>query len=243
MRKILVVSLVLFACGMCYSQDNVGKFSWYGEIHSGLQATLNDNPYTAQIKPGYDTKPFDSSRYYSAYFKNQLPVELVIGAKNKKGLQYQFNAAYYVARMALSNTVGQTSGGDYLLGKAHLIALSAFALLDYNMLNGNYKSKIHFMGGVGPNIIIPANISLDPATSSHFGISAFEKNISFNVDLKIVLNIDINEHFYVANSLAFTIPVSGNMGKIQMSDNSAYSTQNPVKTNSIALTTGIGFHL
>src|SRR5450755_2845096 len=109
----LIIILAFCFATKSYSQEKKGFF-WFGELHAGLQATLNDRPLNAQIKAGYESKPFDSSRHYSAYFKNQVPIEMTVGLNNKKGFQFQLDASYCSMKAALSNPPDVSGNEEYL---------------------------------------------------------------------------------------------------------------------------------
>ncbi|HLK29646.1 MAG TPA: hypothetical protein VKT28_13805 [Puia sp.] len=224
-----------------YSQET-RSFSWFGELHTGWQATLNDRPLVAQIKTGYESKPFDSSKHYAAYFKNQVPIEVTVGINNKKGFQFQLDASYYSMKVALSNPPDVSGDEEYLFGNADMLSLKASAFLDYASLNGDVsKSRFHFMSGVTTGVIIPLSMQMNDATAKHFGISSFQKNIVWIAGFQFLLNIDINKNLYVPNSAGFVFPISGNMGQMQMQNNSGYTSGEPVKINSFKISTGIGF--
>ncbi|HVM87986.1 MAG TPA: hypothetical protein VMT76_07335 [Puia sp.] len=239
-KTFFILGAYFMYSGICFSQQD--KWSWFGEIHAGWQATLNAYPYTAQIKPGYENKPFDSSLHYSAFFKNQVPVQLIIGTNTHKGLQFQFSAAYYSMKMALSNPPDVSANENYLFAQSDITALRAYGLIDYHSLfSESSNSKLHFLSGISAGAIIPLNANLDLATKEHFGIESFKKNVAWNLGLDFIMNIDMSRRIYIANSLNAVIPIAGNMGEIQMKNNSLYSAGSPVKITSLTLYTGIGF--
>ena|ERR1022692_3340973 len=244
MKKLILFFIVIFPpfcfATKSYSQEKKGVF-WFGELHAGLQSTLNDRPLVAQIKTGYESKPFDSSKHYSAYFKNQVPIEMTVGLNNKKGFQFQLDASYYPMKAALSNPPDVSGNDEYLFGNAQMLSLKTSALIDYASINGDAsKSRFHFMSGISTGVLMPLSMQMNDATAKHFGIGTFQKNIVWNVGLELILNIDISKYVYVANTAGFMFPLLGNMGQMQMQSNSAYSSGDPVKINSFKISTGIG---
>jgi len=245
MKKMILWSLFVCICSITksYSQEKK-EVSWFGELHVGLQATLNDRPLIAQIKTGYESEPFDSSKHYSAYFQNQVPIEMTVGLNNKKGFLFQLDASYYSMRIALSNPPDVSKNEEYLFGTANMLSLKTSAFLDYISIGGNVsKSRFHFMSGISTGIIFPMSIQMNDATAKHFGISSFQKNSVWTAGFQVLLNIDISKKFYIANNAGFVFPIVGNMGQMRMQNNSGYISGDPVKINSFKISTGIGVRL
>ena len=236
-----ILLLLLSSSTTCFSQNKNG-LTWYGEVHAGWQATLNAFPYSAQLKEGFENKPLDSAKHYAAYFKNQVPVELTVGADNGKGLRCQFSANYFSMKMALSNPPDVQGNEEYLLADAHIISTKVHVLMDYSSLSGPSTSNVHFIGGLWTGLTIPLAMQMNTITTNHFGISTFQKNIVWDAGLELILNIDFSKKFYIANSMSFALPVSGNFGEIKMQNNSSYTAGDPVKTTSFSITSGIGMH-
>jgi len=242
MKKIITFFFFISLCfiAISYSQEKKAAL-WFGELHTGLQATLNDRPLIAQIKTGYESKPFDSSKHYAAYFKNQVPIEMTFGFNNKKGLQLQFDASYYSMKIALSNPPDIAGDEEYLFGTADILSLKTSAFLDYASINGAVsKSRFRFMSGITTGVIIPLSIQMNDATAKHFGINSFQKNIVWVAGFQLLLNIDIVKNLYMVNNAGFVFPVCGNIGQMQIQNNSGYISGNPVKINSFKISTGIG---
>jgi hypothetical protein len=242
MKKIFSISFFITLSASCFSQEK--QISWFGEIHAGWQATLNEYPYTAQIKSGYENKPFDSSLHYAAFFKNQIPVQAVVGLNNGKGLQYQFSATYFAMKMALSNPPDISGNENYLFATSHILGLRGHILLDYSSLfKESKKSRLHLLSGISAGVVIPLDARLDEVTANHFGIQSFKRNIVWNLGLDFMLNIDLSKHFYITNHLNAVIPIAGNIGEIKMQSNSSYAAVNVLKITSLTISTGIGFRL
>ncbi len=223
-----------------FSQEKRSAF-WFGELHAGWQVTLNDRPFNAQIKPGYESTPFDSSKRYSAFFKNQVPVDMLLGINNRKGLQFQLGVSYYTLHVALSNPPDNVGNEECLFGKAGILSAKASALIDYASINGDvYNARFQLMGGFSTGLIVPLSMRMNDVTVKHFGISSFQKNMVWTLGLELLLNININKHWYVANAAGFTFPIEGNIGKIQMKSSSTYSAGDVIKINSFKVSTGIG---
>lgn len=242
MKKIILLLVIASVCfsATTFSQESK-PVSWFGELHVGWQATLNDRPLTAQIKEGYESKPFDSSKHYAAYFKNQIPVEISIGLNNHKGFQFQAGISYYQMKIALSNPPDVPGNEDYLFGNSNMLSLKTSAFIDYASLNTDAGSgRLHLMGGFSTGVIVPLSVKLDDATAAHFGISSFQKKIVWTAGIELLLNIDISRRIYIANASGFVFPIAGNMGKMMMQKNSIYSSGDPVKINALHISTGMG---
>lgn len=237
--------LLAFAASVCfpttsYSQEKKAVY-WFGELHAGWQATLNDRPLSAQLNPGSEAKPFDSSKHYLAYFKNQVPVEMTVGFNNRKGFQFQLGVSYYSMNVALSNPPGVSGNEEYLFGNAGMFSAKVCGMIDYASLGSNRGSgRFHFIAGFSTGVTLPLSVRLDEATAKHFGIGSFQKSVVWTAGLELLMNIAISRHWYIANSVGFIFPIAGNIGQMQMQNNSAYSAGDPVKINSFKISTGIG---
>jgi len=245
--------LIFFLLPFIISQGSVFQIfsqvghgiSWYGELHAGFQATLNDHSYTAQIKSGYEGIPFDSSEHYAAYFKNQIPVEALLGMDNGKGFQFQIQLGYYGARMALSNPPQLPSNTAYQFGRVAILAGNVSALIDFGALSAatGTRQRIHFLSGISTGLSMPISFQMNQATAKHFGIGSFQSNLTWTAGLDFRLNVDISRRFYIANAAGLSFALAGNTGKLLMQANSQYIATDPIKTDIFIISTGIGFHL
>jgi hypothetical protein len=240
--KALAIFLVLL-CPIitCFPQDS-SKFQWIGEVHSGWQATMNEYPYTAQIKAGLENKAYDTSIHYSAFFRNQVPIQVMFGLNNRKGLQILFSATYFTMRMALSNPPDIAGGENYHFGQAHLLSLRVHGLIDYNTLFGQTnKGMVHFMSGISAGETIPYYVKLSNSTAEHFGIESFQCHTDWTLGIDFMVNIDLSKHLYIANTVNATIPIAGNLGNIQMQSGSSYQSGKPVSISNFSLFSGLGW--
>src|SRR5579862_4824959 len=232
---------LLFLSTSSFSQSK-SEPSWYSEVHAGWQTTLNAFPYSAQLKQGFTNKPLDSSGHYAAYFKDQLPIEITVGMDGRNGFKCQFTASYYSMKIALNNPPDVQDNEEYLLANAHLLSMKTHLLMDYSSLGGSGTNNIHFIGGMWTGITIPVSMNMNAATTNHFGIGSFQKNMVWTTGLELILTIDISKKFYITNAMSFEVPISGNFGQIKMQDNSSYTAGDPVKTTSFSLLSGVGMH-
>ncbi|MBS1667370.1 MAG: hypothetical protein JST58_08340 [Bacteroidetes bacterium] len=245
MKKLIFFLLPFFAlCAFHLNgfSQKAKALSWFGELHGGFQSTLNDQTYSAQIRSGYVEKGYDSSEHYSAYFNNQVPIEIAVGFQNKKGLRILFSGSYYQIKMALSNPPQVTGYQEYQFGKAAIFTFKSAAYLDYSAIDAlaNEKSKVHFMTGFSTGLIIPVSTQLNEATATHFGIASFDRRIVWTAGIELLLNIDISKRLYIANALGLSFPISGSLGQLQMQNNAAYTAGKPVKPDELKISTGMG---
>ena len=218
--------------------------SWFGELHGGFQSTLNDQTYSAQIRSGYVEKGYDSSEHYSAYFNNQMPVEIALGFQNQRGLRILFSGSYYQIKMALSNPLQVSGYHEYQFGHSAIFTFKSSAYLDYSAIDAlaSEKSKVHFMTGFSTGLIIPVSAQLNESTAKHFGIASFNRHIVWTAGIELLLNIDISKRLYIANALGLSVPISGSLGQLQMQNNAAYTAGKPVKPDEFKISTGMGIH-